>query len=293
MEDDDDWEGPSDSEIEAFRKKLEGMSSVPPSASPPPSSDTPTVIPSTAPTNIKEEKYWARPLIAATTGTRDFKIQVGQILLAKPEVFCSPQAPLSTLQKYGLTTSLPPELGPDRIADLLPLILITSTSPFGTSGVLLNRRTGYLLGDLKEEGMGGFCIQPLWFGGTSGGSGMNMVHLAGEEVKGSQKITNDGIYYGGSLEAANTVVTDSSNTLNGFDFKFFVQSTRWLPTQLEGEIKEGMWLMAEVDKRVIFKSRDRQGGKRAKPLWTEVMGLCGECDTFYQSILDEIYKGGS
>lgn len=51
--------------------------------------------------------------------------------------------------------------------------------------------------------------------------------------------------------------------------------------------------MAEVDKRVIFKSRDRQGGKRAKPLWTEVMGLCGESDTFYQSILDEVYKGES
>lgn len=59
------------------------MSSVPPFASPPTSSDTPTVIPSTDHTKIKDEKHWAKPIIAATTGTRDFKIQVGQILLAK------------------------------------------------------------------------------------------------------------------------------------------------------------------------------------------------------------------
>ena len=78
---------------------------------------------------------------------------------------------------------------------------------------------------------------------------------------------------------------------SGFDFKFFVQSTRWMPKQLEGEVEKGMWMAAEVDKRVVFKSRDRQGGKRAKPLWTEVMGLCGEKDDYYQSILDEVYKG--
>ncbi|GMH95658.1 hypothetical protein TrST_g6405 [Triparma strigata] len=294
----DDSSGPSDSEIEAFRKKLEGMSdsSSPPPSPPPPSTNvpiddsTPTTIPSFAPSTSSPPPYFSTPLIPATTGTSNFKLLPGQILLAKPEIFCSPSAPQSLLQKYGLTTSLPPELGPDRIADLLPVILLTEVNLFGISGVLLNRRTGYLLGDLQQPhaNLNGFMIQPLWFGGTSGGSGMNMVHLKGEGVKGSESL-GGGMFWGGSLEVANDMVVGGDGS--GFDFKFFVQSTRWMPKQLEGEVEKGMWMAAEVDKRVVFKSRDRQGGKRAKPLWTEVMGLCGEKDDYYQSILDEVYKG--
>lgn len=79
---------------------------------------------------------------------------------------------------------------------------------------------------------------------------------------------------------------ERTRPLSGFDFKFFVQRTRWLPTQLEKEVKDGTWFAANVSKEVLFKSRDRLGTKRAKPLWTEIMELMGG---EYKDVRDQFY----
>ena len=56
--------------------------------------------------------------------------------------------------------------------------------------------------------------------------------------------------------------------------------------QLEKEIRDGSWIVASVSKEVLFKSRDRLGAKRAKPLWTEIMELLGG---EYKDIRDKLY----
>ena len=45
--------------------------------------------------------------------------------------------------------------------------------------------------------------------------------------------------------------------------------------KLENEVRDGTWFVASVSKEVLFKSRDRMGTRRAKPLWTEIMELMG------------------
>jgi hypothetical protein len=42
-----------------------------------------------------------------------------------------------------------------------------------------------------------------------------------------------------------------------------------------------------VSKEVLFKSRDRLGAKRAKPLWTEIMELLGG---EFKIIRDQLYN---
>jgi hypothetical protein len=177
-------------------------------------------------TENTEPKDWARPV-------KDKRIQKGMVLLANPAKFCSDFDASGTsgrpnpalLAKFGLTLPPPADLGPDRRADLLPVLVIvehddddddeatTKTQPFLlpflskgrdtlTRGVLLNRRTGYLLGDLEPPppppsttsgsdstssssssaaatGMlEKFCIQPLWFGGVDNlSTGLDMLHL--------------------------------------------------------------------------------------------------------------------
>eukprot|EP00520_Triparma_pacifica_P006563 CAMPEP_0118672206 /NCGR_PEP_ID=MMETSP0785-20121206/22416_1 /TAXON_ID=91992 /ORGANISM="Bolidomonas pacifica, Strain CCMP 1866" /LENGTH=469 /DNA_ID=CAMNT_0006567151 /DNA_START=61 /DNA_END=1466 /DNA_ORIENTATION=- len=260
---------------------------------------TSSTIPSSLPLNNPGPNLWSIPLVPSNgPPPPNFKIQPGQVLLAKPSYFTQSRinkksrSPMgmgsidNLLQKYGLTTPLPQELGPDRIADLLPVLLVVEVGMFSTTALLLNRRTGYLLGDLQqgEEGggieqdsrgpstssplvsMDAFMIQPLWFGGTSGGSGMSMIHLAGDRVKGAKRITDDGIWYGG----------DVVEPISGFSFKFFVQTTKFLPLVLEKEVNSGLWLVASVSKDVIFKGRDRAGSKRAKPLWKEIIELADE-----------------
>jgi Uncharacterized ACR, COG1678 len=243
----------------------------------------------------EEETNWA--LLADS-------VEEGVVLIANPAKFCADLgdvAPSPTLlAKFGLTMPPPPELGADRRADLLPVLIIVEAAAGAaaasnskrTRGVLLNRRTGYLLGDLEQPGSrfdgggdndddgssgGGsaasapkpllekFCIQPLWFGGVDNvSSGLDMLHQC-PSVIGCRKLTGDGLYWGGDPSQAQTAMEEATDrVMTGFDFKFFVQSTLWSPGELERQIAGGVWFVATVSKEVLFKPRDRMGTRRAK-----------------------------
>jgi putative AlgH/UPF0301 family transcriptional regulator len=106
-------------------------------------------------------------------------------------------------------------------------------------------------------------------------------------VIGSKPLTKDGLLWGGEpIQAQDAMSDDADSKLTGFDFKFFVQSTSWRRDELEEQIKAGTWFAANVSKEVIFKSRDRMGTRRAKPLWTECMELLG--GEFIQ-VRDQLY----
>lgn len=197
---------------------------------------------------------------------------------------------LALLAKFGITLPPSPDLGPDRRADLLPVILLTARDEQGCQAVLMNRRTGNLMGDLppslfdSTEETGGFSsphplaafmiqvsvgwfvnlgtnflseltdysIQPLWWAGSSpssklddesldtGSSGMkaiDMVHAC-PFVNGSTPLPkSDGLYWGGDPVQAQEAMSDSrlEKPLSGFDFKFFIQTTKWLPSQVSYE----------------------------------------------------------
>lgn len=57
--------------------------------------------------------------------------------------------------------------------------------------------------------------------------------------------------------------------------------------QLENEVRDETWFVASVSKEVLFKSRDRMGTRRAKPLWTEIMELLGGK---YKEVRDKLYE---
>jgi hypothetical protein len=237
-------------------------------------------------------------------------IKPGIILVANPAKFCSTGTGIlstgpspSLLAKFGLTRPPPKDLGPDRQADLLPVLaLVERDDKKGCRGVLLNRRTGYLLGDLEQPPpalgeqaadlppiLEKFCIQPLWFGGIDNiSSGLDMLHQC-PAVGGADRLTEDGLFWGGDPAQAQDAMEDPSldRIMTGFDFKFFVQSTIWSTKDLDREIKEGIWVPADVSKGVLFKSRDRMGTQKAKPLWTEIMELMGGD---YQQIKDQFYE---
>jgi Uncharacterized ACR, COG1678 len=247
------------------------------------------------------------------------EVKPGCVLVANPAAFLSDYGGTSTmmirpnlLAKFGLQQSPPRELGPDRRADLLPVLLIVEQMDGITRAVLLNRRTGYLLGDLgplsssssssSEEDGGGttnnnsplpilekFCIQPLWFGGvdsvgssssTSSSSALEMLHQC-PYVDGAVQITKDGLYWGGNPVQAQDALTmtssssDDNRIYTGFDFKFFLQSTVYPAPILQQELAAGTFFAVSVSKEVLFQSRDRMGSRRAKPLWTEIMELLG------------------
>jgi hypothetical protein len=277
---------------------------------------------------------WAKPATKLTTGC---------VLIANPDIFCSDCAAIAAkkdkknifnsykvrpelLAKFGLTIPPPIDLGPDRRADLLPVLIVvehdddnsnggSSTKPKPSRAVLLNRRTGYLLGDLEQQQpqssidddastvttplLEKFCIQPLWFGGVDSdgdGGGLDMMHQC-SAVPGAVQITDDGLYWGGDPAQAqeameipilNPITGKKDKICTGFDFKFFVQNTMYPPGALQKEIDQGTFYAVQVAKDVLFQSRDRMGTRRAKPLWTEILDLMGTDEA--ASIKAKIYR---
>ena len=217
------------------------------------------------------------------------------------------------LAKFGIMSPPTPDQGADRRATILPVLFLIERDPvMGCKAVTVNRRSGALIGDLATEWnktaeLGAFFIQPVWEGGTGtvitsqdsitvfDNSNLNrkqlpleMLHLC-PYVKGAFPLTMcDGLYWGGDPCEVSTAMKDSrlEKPLTGFDFKFFFKDTRWLPSQLEKEIQDEIWIVAQVSKDVIFRNRDRLGPMRAKPLWKEILELLGDD---YKHILDLVY----
>lgn len=128
----------------------------------------------------------------------------------------------------------------------------------------------------------------MWFGGIGSHSvGLDILHLC-PTVNDAQQITDDGMYWGGDPTQAQDAMEDPSldRIYSGFDFKFFVQSTIWSSGVLQGEVDDNIWFQANVSNNVLFKSRDRMGTKKAKPLWTEILDLMGN---EYSDITKRLY----
>jgi hypothetical protein len=304
-DDEDDEDDTDDRSIADFRSKMGAMFGTEEKVEK--TSDTGTI------SSVDELISFARskgdtPKEAAAWAKHSSDILAGVVLLANPARFCSDFGPkpakpsAALLAKFGLTVPPPADLGPDRRADLLPVLaLVEQQDKRGSRAVLLNRRTGYLLGDLERPPPGAgedaasvapllekFCIQPLWFGGIDNiSSGLDMLHLC-PAVAGAKKLTEDGLFWGGDPAQAQDAMEDPSleKPMSGFDFKFFVQSTLWSPNELAKEVKDDTWFVARVSKEILFKSRDRMGTRRAKPLWTEIMELMGG---EYKDIRDQFY----
>ena len=57
--------------------------------------------------------------------------------------------------------------------------------------------------------------------------------------------------------------------------RFFAQCVEWSAGELEAEIARGVWTVAQCSPEVVLKVREREGIKRPKPIWTDIMELIG------------------
>ena len=72
------------------------------------------------------------------------------------------------LARVGLASDAAERVPPERQQGLVPVVLLLDAGEpkrRGFSGVLMGRRSGYMMGDLKELKTTGFMLQPLWIGG--------------------------------------------------------------------------------------------------------------------------------
>jgi putative transcriptional regulator len=118
-----------------------------------------------------------------------------------------------------------------------------------------------LLCDHNEEGSFGFVLNnyvdvtlqeisdfpefetKLSIGGPVGKQHLYFLHTLADKIEGAQKITNE-IYLGG--EFSQVIELAKLGLLKKSEIKFFLGYSGWTANQLEGELKQNAWLVANI-----------------------------------------------
>ena len=188
----------------------------------------------------------------------------------------------ASLARVGLPEDAADRIPPERQAALAPVVLLLDASKrAGFTGVLMGRRSGYMMGDFSELSVENFRLQPLWIGGPhrDEADGRRTVGAASDEatttgivavhpyrtVVGAEPLNDDGLFVGGAWSSATMLA--GKGMANPFRFRLFAQATTWRPGDLEREINAGAWSVLSVSTDLLLKDRDRG----ARPLALDIL----------------------
>mmetsp|Transcript_27691 Transcript_27691/g.90190 ORF Transcript_27691/g.90190 Transcript_27691/m.90190 type:complete len:366 (-) Transcript_27691:196-1293(-) len=134
------------------------------------------------------------------------------------------------------------------------LIILKHEEADGTLGVMVNRKTKLKVSDLMKSSSAGsrsqnvkrglreFADCPVYKGGGMSSNFISILHPHGD-LEGSCKIL-DGVYWQCDLDAASEKVRRGEAKTS--DFKFIMGFAGWGPRQLQGELENHGWLLAEA-----------------------------------------------
>lgn len=137
------------------------------------------------------------------------------------------------------------------------VLLICEHTAEGTVGFSLNRPTDHTLGDLLPDLQ--TPLLPVFQGGPVQLDTLHMLHRNPLAFGGTE--ISDGVYWGGSYEALQESV--SHNSYQSLDLRLFVGYSGWAAGQLDKELQEGSWIVADVNPELIFETDPDQLWRRA------------------------------
>lgn len=142
-----------------------------------------------------------------------------------------------------------------------------------------------LLGEHNEEGSVGFILNrmlnitssqlvpdllshdfPLFYGGPVEKNTLHFIHRVGPLIEGAQEIAS-GIYWGGDITLVNDLLERKIVTPE--EFRFFVGYSGWAAAQLEQEISEKAWWIANATDDIVFDDNFDN-------MWKRIVGSLGD-----------------
>ena len=137
------------------------------------------------------------------------------------------------------------------------VILLVQHNEEGALGLVINRPLQTTVQDMWREVNEGEACEvegSLYQGGPCEGP---LMVLHGDDVYSEIEVMK-GVYFCTRRDTIERLVAD-----NSCDMRFFVNYAGWSPGQLEDEIKEGSWLSAPADPKVVFGVNEH--------LWTDLV----------------------
>ena len=145
------------------------------------------------------------------------------------------------------------------------VILLAEHSEEGTLGYVLNHLSDYKLSDVLPDVA--YSEMPVYVGGPVANNTLHFIHRCPEKIDGGVEIW-DGIYWGGSFETVKELIATFQITEN--EIKFFAGYSGWTPGQLDVEIEENTWIVANKFNPELVFNHDEQN------VWREVVISLGQ-----------------
>ena len=144
------------------------------------------------------------------------------------------------------------------------VVLLTEHNEDGTVGYVLNQRSNLLLKDIIPE-----CPTaeyPIYIGGPVGNDTLHFIHRCNDRLHSGIELS-DGIFWGGNFEALKLLV--NNNDISTEEIRFFVGYSGWGEGQLDVELQQNAWLIANsFNPELLFLSDEES-------LWKEVVIALG------------------
>ncbi len=151
------------------------------------------------------------------------------------------------------------------------IVFITEHNIDGSVGFILNKESNYNIDELLENIN---INQPLYYGGPVGNNSIHFIHKYGDIIDDSIEFV-DGVFWGGNFEQIKKYY--EKGIIENKNIIFFIGYSGWSPNQLNDEIEDNSWLVADIERDVIF-------NKNQKGLWQEVVKNLKNDFSFWKNI---------
>jgi len=131
------------------------------------------------------------------------------------------------------------------------VVFITEHNPEGSVGFVLNKPVELRVQDVIQNFP--FIDAGISIGGPVNTNTLHYIHTMGELIPKSIKVM-DNIYWGGDFDALKDLI--SKGKINRNQIRFFLGYSGWGAQQLENELQENAWLVAEINSDMIMKGED-------------------------------------
>jgi putative transcriptional regulator len=139
------------------------------------------------------------------------------------------------------------------------VVLLTEFEEAGAVGFILNQKSNLILKDILPDSNSDF---PIFIGGPVANDSLHFIHSCYDKLNSGIELM-DGIYWGGNFEALQVLI--NNNQINSSEIKFFVGYSGWSPGQLDDELQQNSWLVANKFNSEVLFVEDEEN------LWKEVV----------------------
>jgi len=143
------------------------------------------------------------------------------------------------------------------------VVILTEHDEDGSIGFVLNRKTNLLLNDVLED-FPEFPV-PLYLGGPVEQNTLHYIHNSKFNIPGSKEVV-PGLRWGGDFEIVRELI--ENHVLQPDDIRFFIGYSGWSPEQLQAELDDKAWILAQANKQLILTDEEED-------LWRLVLKRMG------------------